>query len=82
MAEMTFGPFAADLDRTERIARLRALRAIALTFARPHREFLNALTRAESDVSALAPALELLEALPALPKRRVLATYADLARLP
>jgi hypothetical protein len=77
---MTFGPFVPDLDSTERIARLRALRAIALTFARPHRELLEALARVEHDDTALAPALELLEALTALPKRRLLATFADLGR--
>jgi hypothetical protein len=77
---MTFGPWVPNIDSGERLARIRSMRALALVFVRPQRDFLEALARAEIDSAALVTALELLEKLPALPKRKLLATYADLSR--
>lgn len=81
---MSFGPFAEGIDRAERVARLRALRAIALTFARrwpPAGPLLiETLARAEHDDAVLPLALELLEQLPTIPRRRIEATYGDLGR--
>ena len=81
---MSFGPFVAGVERAERVARLRALRAIALTFARrwppPGPLLIEALARAEFDDTALPLALQQLEALPTIPRRKIQATYLDLGR--
>ena len=74
-----FGPWARDIPQAERCARLRAMQALALVLARPHTEFVVALRRAESDPASLPQALELLERLPAVTRRRLLATYGVLA---
>lgn len=79
-ASLTFGPWAADLDPIERAARLRGLRAVALVYARRQAGFISALARAERDGAALAEAGRLLDAIPPLYRRRMLAAYAQLAR--
>jgi hypothetical protein len=56
------------------------MRAIGLTFARRFPELIDALARAEREPAALALSLELLERLPTLNRRRILATYCDLGR--
>jgi hypothetical protein len=43
-----FGPWRPDIDHHERIARLRALRAFALVFARGQSHFIEALAAAET----------------------------------
>jgi hypothetical protein len=68
----------AQLDPTERTARLRAVRALAQVYARPHREFVETLNAAETDSTLLDRASELFEALPALSRRRLLAAYSAL----
>ena len=77
---MTFGPFAAGLDPAERLARTRVMRALAVVFACRHRTFIAALCKAETDPAALTDAFRLLEQLPSLIRRRLLATYAHVAR--
>ena len=80
---MSWGPFTPGLSQAERRARLRALRALALVFARHHASIHDALWRAEKDLEPkrLALAERIFDHdLPALAKRRILATYADLAR--
>ena len=60
------------------MARLRALRALALVLARPHAgELIQALQRAEGDPVALPEALALLDRLPALARCRVLAGESE-----
>jgi hypothetical protein len=54
-----------------------ALRVIALTCAGPHREFLIALAGARGS-GVLALVLELLERIPAIPERRLLAAHVTL----
>jgi hypothetical protein len=77
----TFGPWASNIDPAERLARLRAMRALAMTVARPHAgELIRALRRAEDEPAALPEALALLDRLPALARRRVLTSYATLAK--
>jgi hypothetical protein len=76
-----WGPFEKNLDPAERQARLRVLRVLALVFLRRcpgGRELANTLARAERETPLLYTAFLQFEELPALPKRRVLATYADL----
>jgi hypothetical protein len=58
------------------------MQALALVFARPHRKFREALVLAEHDPAALAVALDELERLPALNKRKILCGYADVVRAP
>jgi hypothetical protein len=73
-----FGPFLPDLDPAERLARIRALRAIALTFAWRYPDLIDSLHDAESEPTALQATHLMFERLPAIPKRRILATYANL----
>jgi hypothetical protein len=75
---VSFGPWAANIDPAERLARLRGMRALALVHCRYEVGFLKSLQRAETDETALAAALEQLERLPALRRRHLLATYAQL----
>lgn len=76
-----FGPWASDLDAGERLARLRSLRAIARLCLGPRGEaFTESLRRAETDETALEPALRQLDALAALDRRAVLASFGALQR--
>jgi hypothetical protein len=75
---MTFGPWAGDIDPAERLARLRSMRALALVHCRYEVGFLKSLKRAETDATALPAAFEQLERLPALRRRHLLSTYAQL----
>jgi hypothetical protein len=75
---MSFGPWARDIDPAERLARLRSMRALALVHCRHEIDFLKSLQRAETDATALPVALEQLDRLPALRRRHLLATYAQL----
>lgn len=76
-----WGPFAADLEPAERLARLRALRAIVRLLCGPRgiraeAALLAAETRPVADPVALVEVL----ALEPVDRRRVLASYAALAR--
>jgi hypothetical protein len=75
---MSFGPWARDIDPAERLARLRGMRALALVHCRHETDFINTLRRAETDDKALPDAFDELERLPALRRRHLLATYAQL----
>lgn len=76
-----FGPWSDRIDGTERVARLRSLRAIVRLTTGPRGERLtDLLHRAERDASALVPALAALNALAALDRRTVLGSYAGLHR--
>lgn len=74
-----FGPWAANLDHAERLARTRAMRALANVFAHRHPQFVEALRAGETDPTALDQALQLLNELPALNRRRLLASYGAVA---
>jgi hypothetical protein len=74
-----FGPWAVGLEAGERLARTRAMRALAGVFCHHHRKFVDALRAAETDPAALADALRLLDELPALNRRRLLASYGAVA---
>jgi hypothetical protein len=75
---LNFGPWAPGITPAERLARLRAMRAFALLYARPWTDFIDALARAETDPAALDEAADLLVAIPALTRRRMLASYQQL----
>lgn len=76
-----WGPFADGIDNAERLARLRALRAITHLCAGPRGDRLaDELHRAERDVSRLPAALAEIEALASLDRRQVLASFARVHR--
>ncbi|MFJ7441286.1 hypothetical protein ACIQW5_26990 [Methylorubrum thiocyanatum] len=76
-----FGPWSDRIDVTERVARLRSLRAIVRLSTGPRGDRLAGLLhRAERDAAALAPALAALNQLAALDRRAVLASFAALHR--
>lgn len=76
-----FGPWAPGLDRVERVARLRAMRAIARLCLGPRgHAFTGALRRAETDPGQLEAALQQLNALAPIDQRSVLASFAGLHR--
>jgi hypothetical protein len=70
-----FGPWLRALGDCERCARLRSLAALAAVFVGSGNPLVTTLRRAERDDEELARAYSLLEALPSIPKRRLLATY-------
>jgi hypothetical protein len=73
-----FGPWDPQISIVERQCRLRAFRALAGVFAHRFPDFAAALMAAEGgDAAALSLAHELLDRLPALNRRRLLASYAD-----
>ena len=76
-----WGPFADRLEAPERVARCRCLRAIVhLTTGPRGEEAARLLHLAERDAAVLAEAAKALNALQALDKRRIWATYATLSR--
>ena len=75
-----WGPFADDIDAAERLARLRSLWALALVMIsdRDGIALRSCLRAAERKPEALPLVLEALAALPAVPRRHLLAVYARL----
>ena len=74
-----FGPFREDCDPVERIAQLRVMRTLVhglLWTVDEGRALEAALRRAEQDSDAAATALDLFDHLPALTRRKILATFA------
>jgi hypothetical protein len=77
---MSFGPWHPDIDAPERLARLRSMRALAGVFCHHHPQFAEALRAAETDQAELERALQLLDELPALNRRRLLASYGAMTK--
>ena len=78
---MSWGPWQLNLPPAERLARLRALRALAEIFAHRFADLVDTLAVAETgDETALRDALRLLERLPTVNRRRIYGSYSDLAR--
>jgi hypothetical protein len=76
-----WGPFAADLDPAERLARLRCLRAIVHLCCGPRGAAAErALAENETDPTRAVEALAAVYAMAPLDKKRVLCTYAALSR--
>jgi hypothetical protein len=72
-----YGPFSPGLsDVAERNAQLRSMGAVAYMMLGPHHPLPAELRAAEVDAVALERAQELVEALPALMRRKLLATHA------
>jgi hypothetical protein len=75
-----FDPWAIGIDPAERVAATRELRALALLLFGPDHPITLALAAAITDPAALDRAAAELYRLPALSRRRLLATYAALMR--
>jgi hypothetical protein len=76
VSRSVFGPWATNLDAGERLVRTRSLLALSLVFARSQPAFVEALARASrGDQEALSQAFKLLDRVPALSRRRLLASY-------
>src|SRR5258708_7526351 len=77
------GPWRPGLPHGERVAQLRALRALARVLAGPASAGLcEALRAAEGDPAALERAAAELARLPTVPMRRLLASFAALDDVP
>ena len=72
----------AGCDEPERLARCRELRALALVFLGPDHPATVALGVAVLSADGIGPALAAIDALPALRRRRLLATFGALMRRP
>jgi hypothetical protein len=66
------------VPEAERTARCRELRALSLVYLGPHHPVTMALAAAVTDPTATDRALTVLDALPALRRRRLLASYGAL----
>lgn len=76
-----WGPFADGLDPSERLARLRSLRAITHLCLGPRgAAVVDALHQSERDPNHMPTALRALDALAPLDRRQVLASFARLHR--
>jgi hypothetical protein len=74
-----FGPWGPDvIDPTERVAQLRSLAALSAIFLGSHHELVVTLRAGETDETAAARALELLDHVPSLTKRRLLSTFGTI----
>jgi hypothetical protein len=71
-----FGPWSPDVvDPTEKVAQLRSLAALSAAFLGSSHPLVDTLRKAEADNTAATEALQLLDALPSLTKRRLLSTF-------
>ena len=74
-----FGPWREGLDPTERVTQLRSLAALATTFCGSRHPLVRALRAAERDQEAAAEALVLIDRLPTLRRRQMLAVFGRIA---
>jgi 4-diphosphocytidyl-2C-methyl-D-erythritol kinase len=72
---MSFGPWAPGVAAEERRRQFRSLAALAAAFTGSGSPVVTAMRNAEADDAAAAHALDVLNSLPALTRRRILATF-------
>jgi len=77
-----FGPWADNLSDAERLARWRGLRAAAFLLVGGSHPIIETLRVAETDANAARRALGELDALPPLPRRRLLSVLIRLQEVP
>jgi hypothetical protein len=70
-----FGPWTAAITPTERVAQFRLLAGLAALLFGSRNALVLSLRQAERDDVARVRALDLLNAAPALPRRRLIATF-------
>jgi hypothetical protein len=75
VSPLPFGPWVVGIAPAERIAQLRALAALAAVFLGSAHPLVEMLRAAERDDDAAAQALALLDRVPSLTGRRMLATF-------
>lgn len=76
-----WGPFADGLPEVERVARCRALGALVRVYSGPEGEqVVAALRRLEANANTAPAALAALNRLPALPRRKALASFTAFHR--
>jgi hypothetical protein len=80
MPDAPFGPWSPDIGEVERVARLRAMRALSLLLCGASHSLTTELRTAERDAAAAERALAELDALPPLRRRRLLSAYLAVAR--
>lgn len=73
---MSWGPWSPTCHREERPLQLRTLRTIAYLRLGPDHPLIAELRAAETDAMSFVKAQDLIEALPALTRRRLLATFS------
>jgi hypothetical protein len=78
MAERALAFLLDGVPEAERMARCRELRALSLVYLGPRHPVTIALAAAVADPAATDRALTVLDALPALRRRRLLASYGAL----
>jgi hypothetical protein len=76
MTGPAFGPWSPDVDPAERIAQLRSLAALGAVSVGSSHPLVAELRAAETNHAAAGRALALLDALPSLTRRRLLATFS------
>jgi hypothetical protein len=74
-APAKFGPFVDGLDPAERARQFRSLSVLAAAYTGSGSELVRALKDAEKDYAAAPRALELLDRMPALTKRKMLSIF-------
>lgn len=72
-----FGPFVPGIDPTERIAELRSLAVLVAVFTGSANPLVTLLRQAEIDPEAGTQALELLDRVPSLTRRKLLSTFGS-----
>ena len=77
-----FGPWSPNVDPVERIAHLRSLAALAAVFGGSGHPLVAELRAAEIDHDAAERALTLLDTLPSLTRRRLIATFGAITFRP
>jgi hypothetical protein len=73
-----FGPWVAGIDPVERGKQFRSLAALTAAFFGSEHRLVLELRQAESDADAAARALDLLDKLPSLTKRRLLSVFGSI----
>jgi hypothetical protein len=73
-----FGPWSPGIDPVERVAQLRSLAALAAVFTGSLHPLVTELRAAETNHAAAGRALALLDGLPSLTRRRLLATFSTI----
>lgn len=81
-ADGNWGPWESDIADHERVARLRALRALALLYTGKASDVVRHLHAAETDADAGPRAYAALRALPTLKFRHIVANYGALITPP
>jgi hypothetical protein len=75
---MSFEPWTEGIAPDERLARLRSLRAMTILMYCSHGDLIAALKKAEREADWLPRALDELERIPSLHRRRLLSSYCNL----